>query len=189
MKKTLSLDLRQRILDCYDAGTMTRQEVADRFCVSLGMVKKLIRQRKAIGEIDNLYHRVGRKPAISQAMKTRMAEAVGKRPDITLAELREKFGLDCSVVTVHNALASMGLTYKKKPQGERAGSRRRQGRTPELEAEDGLVGSEAPCLHRRNRREDEHDPSVRPRGEGDASPRFGATWTLVRENLDFLGEG
>jgi transposase len=115
MKKTLSLDLRQRILDCYDEGTMTRQEVADRFRVSLGMVKKLIQQRKAIGEIGDLYHRVGRKPTISPAMKTRMAEAVGKRPDITLAELREELGLDCSVVTVHNALASMGPTYKKRP--------------------------------------------------------------------------
>lgn len=115
MKKTLSFDLRQRILDCYDEGTRTRQDVAQRFCVSLGMVKKLIQQRKAIGEIGNLYHRVGRKPDISQADKARMAEAIAKRPDITLAELREKLGLTCSIVTVHNALASMDLTYKKRP--------------------------------------------------------------------------
>ncbi len=40
----LSLDLRQRILDAYAEGSRTRKEVADRFTVSLGMVKKLIQQ-------------------------------------------------------------------------------------------------------------------------------------------------
>ena len=58
MKKTLSLDIRQRILDCYDEGKWTRADVAERFRVSLGMVKKLIQQRKNTGEIGNLYHRV-----------------------------------------------------------------------------------------------------------------------------------
>lgn len=115
MKKTLSLDLRQRILNCYDEGTWTRGDVAERFRVSLGMVKKLIQQRKTLGEIGNLYHRVGRKSDISQADKTRMAAAIEKRPDITLAELRKKLRLTCSIVTVHNALASMDMTYKKRP--------------------------------------------------------------------------
>ena len=113
--KTTSLDLRKRILACYDTGKETRVSVAKRFCVSLGMVKKLLCQRKAIGEIDNLYHRVGRKPEISQADKMRMAQAIEKRPDITLAELRKRLGLSCSIVTVHNALASMDMTYKKRP--------------------------------------------------------------------------
>ena len=38
---TLSLDLRERILAAYDAGEGSREEVAHRFRVSLGMVKKL----------------------------------------------------------------------------------------------------------------------------------------------------
>lgn len=39
--KTLSVDLRERILASYDAREGTREETADRYRVSLGMVKKL----------------------------------------------------------------------------------------------------------------------------------------------------
>ena len=44
--KTLSVDLRQRILNSYDEGLGNRQEIADRYRVSLGMVKKFLVQRK-----------------------------------------------------------------------------------------------------------------------------------------------
>jgi transposase len=54
--KTLSLDLRVRILASYDAGKGTRQDIADRYDVSLGMVKKLLSQRKRTGDIADRYH-------------------------------------------------------------------------------------------------------------------------------------
>jgi hypothetical protein len=38
--KTLSLDLRERILASYDDLEGTRQEIADRYRFSLGMVKR-----------------------------------------------------------------------------------------------------------------------------------------------------
>ena len=44
--KTLSLDLRERILTAYDQQEATRDAVARRFRVSLGMVKKLLQQRR-----------------------------------------------------------------------------------------------------------------------------------------------
>ena len=47
--KTTSLDLRRRIVETYDEGKWTQEEVAKRFRVSLGMVKKLLAQRRAIG--------------------------------------------------------------------------------------------------------------------------------------------
>jgi transposase len=40
--KTLSIDLRERIMVAFDAGGQSRQQIADPFMVSLGMVKKLI---------------------------------------------------------------------------------------------------------------------------------------------------
>ena len=40
--RTLSLDLRERILASYDNEEGSRQEIADRYRVSLGMVKKLL---------------------------------------------------------------------------------------------------------------------------------------------------
>jgi len=112
--KTLSLDIRKRILACYDERKYTREEIAKRFCVSLGMVKKLIQQRSDIGEIGSLYHRAGRKPKITDAHRSGMVAIIRKRPDATLAEMRDMLGLSCSLVAVHNALAVIGMTYKKR---------------------------------------------------------------------------
>ena len=111
---TLSLDIRQRILACYDEGKDTRDAIAKRFCVSLGMVKKLIQQRKCLGEIGPLHHRAGRKPTITQRHKDRMGAVIEKRPDTTLVELRTTLRLRCSLTAIHKALAKLGLTYKKR---------------------------------------------------------------------------
>ena len=43
-----------------------------------------------------------------------MRKLLGKRPDLTLAELRQKVGLECSLPAIHYALEKMGLTYKKR---------------------------------------------------------------------------
>src|SRR5450756_1105068 len=109
---TLSLDIRQRIIDCYDEGKDTRETIAKRFCVSLGMVKKLIQQRKNIGDINPLHWRAGRKPTVTQRHKDRMLEIVRESPDTTLAEFREALGLGCSLTAIHNALSNIGMTYK-----------------------------------------------------------------------------
>lgn len=111
---TLSLDLRQRILQAYDAGEGTRQEIALRFCVSLGMVKKLLQQRRATGDIAARHPYSGRKPKITAAHRRRLGELVRQRPDRTLDELREALGVDCTVVAIHYVLASMNLPLKKR---------------------------------------------------------------------------
>jgi transposase len=112
--KTLSLDLRERILAAYDAGEDSRQEIADRFCVSVGMVKKLVQQRRVVGDIGPLHHRSGRKPKITEAHQRHLARLVAGRPDLTLEELREAVELDCTLPAIHYALIRMGLSYKKR---------------------------------------------------------------------------
>lgn len=59
---TLSLDLRSRILATYDEGGSTREEVARRYRVSLGMVKKLLQQRRRTGDLAPRHRYSGRKP-------------------------------------------------------------------------------------------------------------------------------
>src|SRR5262245_50464874 len=44
--RTLSLDLRERILSSYDRKEGTREEIAHRYRVSLGMMKKLLQPRR-----------------------------------------------------------------------------------------------------------------------------------------------
>lgn len=112
--RTFSLDLRERILDSYDKEEGTRDQIARRFRVSLGMVKKLIQQRRHTGEIGALHHRCGRKPVIVETHRQQMSKLLAAKPDLTLKELREALGLECTLPAIHYVLHSMGLTYKKR---------------------------------------------------------------------------
>ena len=130
--KTTSLDLRKRILACYDTGKETRDSVAKRFCVSLGMVKKLIQQRRHLGDIAPRHWRAGRKPLFTPGHREQMLAAIRRQPDTTLAEFRDLLGLDCSLVAIHRVLARMGMTYKKRrfgPANRTARTSRKRGRT------------------------------------------------------------
>jgi transposase len=112
--KTLSLDLRERILAAYDAGDVTRLQVGRRFRVSEGMVKKLLQQRRRHGEIGPRHYRCGRKPRILPVYGERLRQLVHEKPDRTLAELRSSLGLKCTLPAIHYALVAMDLTYKKR---------------------------------------------------------------------------
>ena len=114
---TLSLDLRQRILTCYDKGEGTREQIALRFKVSLGMVKKLLQQRRRTGCIKDRHHLAGRKKTIVTEHRIAMRQHLKARPDMTLEELRAAVGLKCTLVAIHYVLADMGLTYKKRHSG------------------------------------------------------------------------
>lgn len=111
---TISLDLRQRILKAYDRGDATREQVARRFEVSLGMVKKLISQRTHTGDIAPRHHRSGRNPMILKSHRTQLKKLLEAQPDLTLEELRSHLGLECTVQAIFYVLADMGMTYKKR---------------------------------------------------------------------------
>ena len=115
--RTLSLDLRERILASYDNEEGTRDQIAHRYRVSLGMVKKLIQQRRHTGDIRPRRYRCGRKPLIVDTHCRQMRSLLGKKPDMTLKELRQAVGLDCTLPAIHYALDKMGLTYKKRRSG------------------------------------------------------------------------
>jgi transposase len=112
--KTLSVDLRARILGAYDAQEGTRAEVARRFRVSLGMVKKLLQQRRRTGEIGAEHHRSGRKPGHVAAQRHQLRALLDQQPDLTLAELRAATGLKCTLPAIHHVLKQQGLTLKKR---------------------------------------------------------------------------
>ena len=115
--RTISLDLRERILTSYDQKAGTREEIAQRYRVSLGMVKKLLQQRRHTGDIGPRYYRCGRKPKIVLTHRQRLCELLERKPDLTLEQLREATALDCTVQAIHYVLKKMGLTYKKRHSG------------------------------------------------------------------------
>ena len=112
--RTVSLDLRERILASYDQKEGNREEIARRFRVSLGLVKKLLQQRRRTGDIAPRHRFSGPKPRIIASHQQQMRVLLGKKPDLTLAELRQAMRLDCTLPAIHYVLAKMGLTYKKR---------------------------------------------------------------------------
>jgi transposase len=112
--RTISLDLRERIVAAYDEQQGTREEIGRRFRVSLAMVKKLLAQRRRIGELGSQRHRCGRKPLFKDDDRKRLSELVGRQPDVTLAEMRSSLQLSCTLPAIHYLLQRMGLTYKKR---------------------------------------------------------------------------
>jgi transposase len=115
--RTISLDLRERILASYDQGEGSREGIARRYRVSLGMVKKLLQMRRHLGEIGPRYHRCGLRPGKVAAQSQAFRQLLQRRPDLTLEELRAATALDCTLAAIHYVLQKMGLTYKKRRSG------------------------------------------------------------------------
>jgi transposase len=122
--KAFSVDLRQRILDAYDAGEGTRQQIADRFSVSFAFVKKLLIQRKATDSIKPL-PRPGRTPIFHGELLEELAAYVRAHPDATLQEIRLHFAghVPCSIFAVFSALRRLGFRRKKNSTRQRTGPR------------------------------------------------------------------
>ena len=114
MRKPISLDLRERIVEAYRQKEGTRQEVAKRFKVSLGMVKKLLQQQERTGDLRPRYRFCGRKAKLMPQHGAQLKALVAKEPDLTLEEIKQRLGLGCTIGAIHWVLTRQGLTYKKR---------------------------------------------------------------------------
>lgn len=114
MNKPISLDLRERIVAAYEGREGTREEVAKRFKVSVGMVKKLLAQKSRTGDLRARYRFCGRKARLEPEHGKSMRQLVEKEPDLTLEEIKQRLGLGCTIGAIHWVLRRLGLTYKKR---------------------------------------------------------------------------
>ena len=105
--KPISIHVRQQIVNACDAEEGTRQEIADRFSVSLGMVKKLLAQRKKLGILGPQNHRCGRKSILSEQDLAWLRKTVEQRQDLTLEKLCRAYKKPCSVMTISRGLQKL----------------------------------------------------------------------------------
>lgn len=113
-----SLDLRRKIVDAVERGVGTRSEIAALFGVHESFVYKLLRQKRARGDIAPLPHGGGAVPKLNEEDLIVLTDLVTTTPDATLDELREQIRkqlrIDVSVPTVWRALDLLELSRKKK---------------------------------------------------------------------------
>jgi transposase len=108
-----SADLRDRVIEAYDAGRGSSRQLAVVFGVSSAWIRKLLWLRRETGTVAAKVYRRGPRPRLSDRQLARLAELVRQHPDATLCELRRRLRVSCSVVTIHRALVKLGLSYKK----------------------------------------------------------------------------
>lgn len=107
-----SMDLRKRVLAACDAGHGTTQ-VAKSFEVSPAWVRRLKQRRRELGTIAPLPHRSGPIPRLDGPRKERLRKLVHAQPDATLAELRDRLGLQIALGHLCRTLRKMKLSLKK----------------------------------------------------------------------------
>jgi transposase len=114
MGRAFSEDLRRRAVAAYLAGEGSYPQLAARFAVSAGWLRKMVRQQRASGSLTPLLHRRGRKRRITPAQEAALAADVAAHPDRTLAERIGHLGLCCCAATLWHALRRLGLSHKKR---------------------------------------------------------------------------
>jgi transposase len=106
------MDLRVRVLADCDGG-MAPKDAAKKFSVSPAWVRRLVQRRRETGETTPRPQRHGPKP-LRETHADALRQAVKGHPDDTLAEHRQRLGLDVSLSTLWRAFDALGLTLKKK---------------------------------------------------------------------------
>jgi len=117
MAKAYSDDLRRKILEAHAEKEGTIAEIAMRFRVSVGYVKKILRHYRRTQKMERTPHRPGRKPKFTSPIRQQIRAWLKDQPDLTLRELQEKLDqqahLGVSLPSIWVVLKKMGLRLKK----------------------------------------------------------------------------
>jgi transposase len=112
--KPYSLDLRQRVFDAVQRGEGSLRELADFFQVHLSFIVRLLRRHRDTGSLAPKPHAGGPQPLLDDHALQELLRLVREQPDATLAELRDRLGVPCSIMTIARALKRHRLSRKKK---------------------------------------------------------------------------
>jgi transposase len=122
--RAYSLDLRQKVVAAVERGDSTIEEVAAAFGVGPTFVKKMLRQHRETGDLSPRPHGGGQTSRLGDKHLKLLRREVARSPDKTAAALRdhleERASVSVSRPTVSRALLRLGLSRKKKHDGQRA---------------------------------------------------------------------
>src|SRR4051794_24443985 len=112
--RSFSLELRTRMVDLVEAGEHSLRELAELFAVNLSTLVRLLQRYHQTGSVCPKPHGGGRPRTLDAEAVARLLELVKQQPDATLAELRERLGIPCSVMTILRTLKRHRISRKKK---------------------------------------------------------------------------
>jgi transposase len=110
--KISNAQVRERAIAAYESGRGTQKEVAMLYGVDITTFQRWLRRYRNSGSVEPL-PRGHNPPALDEAQMRRLDELVRASPDATLEQLKEAMEVQCSIVSIHNALKRLGYRYKK----------------------------------------------------------------------------
>lgn len=117
MPAAYSVDLRQRILDAYEAKEGSQRELAKRFKVSLSFVRDLMRHYREQKTVQPKPHGGGAVAKLGVAEQSLIAQWLQQQPDLLLRELCERIeqerSIKVGISTMWRTLEQMGISIKK----------------------------------------------------------------------------
>jgi transposase len=112
--KAYPVALRTRIVAAVDRGVGSLPTVAALFAVSTNCVANYLLLRAETGSLQPRPNPGGRAPAIGPERYEEVRQLLAAQPDLTLEQLRDALGLNCSLAAVCRTLKKLNLTRKKK---------------------------------------------------------------------------
>jgi transposase len=106
------LAIRRKIIVLYDQGWNT-ERIAEFFGYCVAGVRRVRQTLRESGSIEPKPWNAGRRPRLNHRQRQRLGELVSQQPDATLAELRDRLGVDCDLATICRSLRRLGLARKK----------------------------------------------------------------------------
>jgi transposase len=115
--KAYSLDLREKIIETYEAGGITQRQLAQRFRVSLYFVVMLLRRWRQEKTLEPKKRGATMKPLLTPEIMQFISEQIKRECDLSLLQLvelvREKYSVSVSTKTMSRMLRRENLRYKK----------------------------------------------------------------------------
>ena len=105
-------EVRQRAIEAYRSGKGTQQQIADMFGISLRTFARWWEQYQHHGQLAP-QPRGHNPPALDGKEMQALDRLIRKRPDLTLAQMRDALGKSCSLVAIHYAAIRLDWRYKK----------------------------------------------------------------------------
>ena len=135
MARAYSLDLRERVVAAVAAGESCRK-VATVFQVSVASVVKWSQRSRATGSAA-AHPMGGNRPYALAGQRDWLLSRLADQPDLTLRALVAELairGIKVSYYAVWHFFEHEGISFKKKPARQRAGSSRRRQAASAMEA-------------------------------------------------------
>ena len=115
--KAYSLDLRQKIIETYEAGGITQRELAKRFRVSLYFVILLLRRWRHEQTLEPKPRGANLKPLLTPEIMQFLDKELETKCDLSLVELckmvEERYSVSVSTKTMSRMLIRENLRRKK----------------------------------------------------------------------------